>query len=201
MANKHLSVASEMNDDEAEKRQRRDAWAARQRPNSRAAARHGKRMALGEALEAANRLGLEKGLLNRNILDDTAAIWGEVLDRITQLFRYVQGEVNALEQDEFWVRKVDAQGNVLVEPNRWVQLERDLQDQLVEILGKVDGLDIEERRVTIEEAKAALVARFMDAVLDKLELTKEQQGLIGAAVEDALPIIEGTATVMEASRG
>lgn len=117
----------------------------------------------------------------------------DLRNRAYALWRYAAAEVDALPEDEFWVRKVDAQFNVVVEPNKWVQYEAACRAELEDLGVKLIGLGLEERRVRIEEAEAEVVTKFLDAVLDGLNLTEAQQQALPVAIDRALPVIEGRA--------
>jgi hypothetical protein len=135
---------------------------------------------------------MEHGLESRTFWR-TEDIWQEILNRTMLMYRYVQAQVDALAEDEFWVQKIDAQGNRLVEPHKWIQYERVLMEDLREVVAKMDGLDLEARRVAVEEAEAALIAKFMDSILEDLKLTKAQKERLDDAIDRALPIITGQA--------
>jgi len=99
----------------------------------------------------------------------------ECLERATGNMRYAASEVDKLGPDEFWVEKFDAQGNRLVEPNKWYQLEAECRAEVEKLAGMMAGLGIAERMVQVEEAKAALlVAAIRDAA--------REAGLNGAQV-------------------
>jgi hypothetical protein len=117
----------------------------------------------------------------------------EVRRRAYALWRYAAYEVDQLHPDDFWVQKFDAQGNILVEPHKWIQYEEACRAELEELGLKLIGLGLEERRVRIEEAEAQVVTQFLDMVLDRLNLTEKQQQALPEAIDTALPILEGHA--------
>lgn len=95
--------------------------------------------------------------------------------------------------DEFWVRKVDGHGNVLVEPHKWFQLERALRDEAVRLAARMVDLGLAERMVALEEAKAVMVAQAVRtaaeaAGLSPVQITKLgeelRKGLESGAVQD-----------------
>jgi hypothetical protein len=100
--------------------------------------------------------------------------------------RYAASEVDKLSPDEFWVQKVDAQGNTLVEPNKWYQLEERCREEVGKLAGLMSQLGIAERQVQVEEARAMLVvAAIRDAARDA-GLTQAQTRALGSALRTRL---------------
>lgn len=115
----------------------------------------------------------------------------DLRNRTYALWRYAAAEVDRLHPDDFWVQKYDAQGNVLVEPHRWIQYEQAARLELEELGIKLIGLDLEERRVRLEEAHTEVVVRWFDSVLNRLNLSEAQLDALPAALLAAAPILEG----------
>lgn len=115
----------------------------------------------------------------------------EVLGRAVAHMRIAATEVDRLKPTDLWAYKFDAQGNRLVEPSKWLRAETVARKEVLEIASRMAQLDIDGRRVAVEEAEALFITRFLDAVLDQLNLTDEQRGLLGPALDNAMPLIEG----------
>jgi hypothetical protein len=118
----------------------------------------------------------------------TADVLQEVLDRAVGGMRYAASEVDKLSPDEFWVHKVDAQGNTLAEPNKWYQLEVAARAEVERIAGLMSQLGIAERLVQVEEAKATLIIAAIrdaarDAGLDNTSIRKLGSALRGKLAE------------------
>lgn len=118
--------------------------------------------AYGELMLVASEQGVK-----RRSGQSAADVLQECLDRAVGGMRYAASEVDKLQPEEFWVRKFDAQGNALVEPNKWYQLELTCREEVERLADIMSKLGIEERRVQVEEAKAALmVAAVREAARD-----------------------------------
>jgi hypothetical protein len=129
----------------------------------------------------------------------TEVMMEELRQRIYALWRYAAKQADALHPDDFWVQKIDAQGNILVEPHKWIQYESMCRAELEEMGLKLIGLGLEERRVRIEEAEAMVVISFLDQILDRLNLTEAQRNALPEAIDEALPILEGQVVEEERS--
>jgi hypothetical protein len=126
-------------------------------------------------------------------IGDVADVLDECLRRAVGDMRFAAGYVDDLPIDDFWVKKVDAHGNILVEPHPWVQLEKLSREEVVEIATRMAGLDIDERRVALQEAQAALLQRALRVAMEAVGLTPEQQKLLGPALRNARAVLEGAA--------
>lgn len=118
----------------------------------------------------------------------------ECLRRAVGDMRFAGAHVDALAAEDFWVDRIDAQGNRLVEPHPWIQLEKATRTEVVDIAARLAGLDLDERRVAIAEAQAALLQRALTYALNQIGLTKDQRAKLGPALREARGILEGTAT-------
>lgn len=118
----------------------------------------------------------------------------ECLRRAVGDMRFAGSHVDHLPVEEFWVDRIDAQGNRLVEPHPWIQLEHAVRTEVVDIAARLSGLDLDERRVAIAEAQAALLQRALQVALEKVGLTPDQRKMLGPALREARDILEGTAT-------
>jgi hypothetical protein len=110
----------------------------------------------------------------------------EVLDRCVANWRWACDQLDNLEPEEFWVVKVDAQGNILTEPCKWYRLERSASEEVERVAGLVASLGISERLVQVEEAKAVLLVKAVrDAALDA-GLDDGQVKALGSALRERL---------------
>jgi hypothetical protein len=174
-----ISAPTEQNNSKREKERRR------REPNRRTVKRRNKRL-FGELadLRAAAPIKEPPPRSMEQMLDD-------LRNRAYALWRFAAAEVDRLHPDDFWVQKWDAHGNVLVEPHRWVQFEHAARVELEELGIKLIGLDLEERRVRLEEAHTEVVVRWFDSVLGRLNLSEAQLDALPAALLAAAPILEG----------
>jgi hypothetical protein len=117
----------------------------------------------------------------------------ECLERATGGLRFAAAEVDKLKGDDFWVQKVDAQGNVLVEPNKWYQLEQACRAEVEELATKMLSLDIDSRLAAVEEARAMLMFRAVVEAAKKVGLDPATVRALGSALRGELEAIEGTA--------
>lgn len=142
----------------------------------------------GEAMKLAAVDGMQRptGVTVTDVLQ-------ECLERATGGLRFAAAEVDKLKGDEFWVRKVDAQGNVLVEPNKWYQLEQACRAEVEDLATKMLGLDIDSRLAAVEEARALLMFRAVAEAAKKVGLSPVQIRELGGALRGELEAIEGVA--------
>lgn len=142
----------------------------------------------GEAMQLAAADGLKRptGVTVTDVLQ-------ECLERATGALRFAAAEVDKLDGDEFWVRKVDAQGNTLVEPNKWYQLEQACRVEVEELATKMLGLDIDSRLAAVEEARAMLMFRAVAEAAKKVGMTPVQIRELGGALRSELETIEQAA--------
>jgi hypothetical protein len=103
---------------------------------------------------------------------------------IAMLFAARQADERQLEQ--FWVQKVDAWGNVLVEPNKWFQLERQLREEATRLAARMVDLGLAERLVAMEEAKAVMVAQAVRTAAEAAGLSPTQITRLGEEIRKGL---------------
>lgn len=155
-------------------------------PNQRTRKRRNARSrAYGELIQIAAAKGVtaQAGQSSADMLQ-------EVLDRAVSGMRYAASETDKLTPEEFWVSKIDAQGNVLVEPNKWYQLEVQCRAEVERLAGLMSQLGIAERAVRVEEARATLVvAAIRDAARDA-GLSQKQMRALGAGLRERLAASE-----------
>lgn len=122
-----------------------------------------------------------------------------VLDRAMDLWRIALKQADKLTLDEFWVTKVDAQGNRIAEPNKWLQYDAALRSEIFEMAARMQGLNIDERRARVQEAQMELLGRALQQAAANAGLTEEQQRNLGAALRKELEAAVGTPTPSENS--
>jgi hypothetical protein len=103
---------------------------------------------------------------------------------VAMLWAGQQSEAVPVEQ--FWVEKLDAQGNVLVQPNKWFQLERSLRDEAVKLAARMVELGLAERQVAVEEAKAVMVAQAVRTAAEAAGIPPEQIVRLGEELRKGL---------------
>lgn len=110
----------------------------------------------------------------------------ELLDRCTGNWRWAAGQLDLVPPGQFWVQKIDAQGNVLVEPCKWYQLERAAASEVERLAGMVVQLGIDERLVKVEEAKAVLLISAVRDAAREAGIPANQVRALGSALRDKL---------------
>lgn len=110
----------------------------------------------------------------------------ECLERAVGGMRYAASEVDKLSPEEFWVERIDAQGNRLVEPNKWYQLEQDARAEVERLAGMMAQLGIAERQVRVEEAKAALIVAAIRDAAREAGLSGAQMRALGSGLRKRL---------------
>lgn len=140
---------------------------------------------LGEALEIASTydIAISKG----NAVVDVLQM---VLDRLMDKWRWVCKKVDSLDENEWLVQRVDAEGNRLVEPNVWLQYEMTLRAELMDLGIRMGHLGVDERKVRVEEAKIELLGRAVLAAAHAIGLDISTQKQLGAALRDELIKLE-----------
>lgn len=71
-------------------------------------------------------------------------------------------------------------------PNVWLDLYMRERKHLVDVTKAAISAGIEERRVKLAEAQGSLIAGVIRRILDRLDLTKKQQGLVPVIVPEEL---------------
>lgn len=124
----------------------------------------------------------------------THALWQFAASQADQLDATLpDGKPGAIWQIQF-----DAQGNPLRVPNKWIEYERALREELWEQSTDLTSLDIDERRVRIEEAQMEILGRALTQAAKDTGLDQATQKLLGSNLRKHLaelspPPIEGTA--------
>lgn len=110
----------------------------------------------------------------------------ELLDRSTGNWRWAAGQLDLVSAADFWVQKIDAQGNVLVEPNKWYQLERAAASEVERLAGMMAQLGIDERLVKVEEARAVLLISAVREAAREAGISANQVRALGSALRSRL---------------
>lgn len=176
------------------KREARRAWSDRQKKIKRNVRLKNKRL-LGELADMRARVAPHETppRSTEQMLDD-------LRHRAYAMWRFAAAEVDRLHPDDFWAKRYDAQGNIIVEPHRWIQYEAACRAELEELGIKLIGLGLEERRVRLEEAQHDVVLHWFDGILGALNLTETQLDALPGALDAAAPILEGRAHELKPAR-
>lgn len=128
--------------------------------------------------------------LTRRAGQSSAEILQEVLDRAVGGMRYAASEVDKLAPEEFWVSKIDAQGNVLHEPHKWYQLEVQCRAEVERLAGLMSQLGIAERQVQVEEARAVLIIGAIREAAREAGIEPGKVKVMGQKLRDKLTLAE-----------
>lgn len=113
-----------------------------------------------------------------------------ILERLFGHWAYASQMVNQLGPEAIWYQ--DSWGAWHL--NKWYNLERSLSKDLERVCTVMEQLGLTARFAAVEEEKALMVGKYMASVLEKLELTPAQRKALRPAMDEALPLLEGTAT-------
>lgn len=116
----------------------------------------------------------------------TADLLSFALRRVHATMLWAGRQADDVPLDQFWVDKWDAQGNRLVEPNKWFQLERAMRDEAVKLAARMQELGLAERAVALEEAKAVMVAQAVRAAAEAAGFDEEQVQRLGVELRKSL---------------
>lgn len=158
--------------------------APRKRNKRRVTRSNRNKVAFREAMLTANAAGMQRPETN-----SVPDLLGEVLARAVGGMRYAASEVDKVPVEDFWVEKYDAHGNKLVEPNKWYQLELACRGEVAELADLYARLDLDRRRVELEEAEAALWAGVIREAARRAGLKPAQQRQLLRALDE---VIEGS---------
>lgn len=122
-----------------------------------------------------------------------AELWDELLGHAVAFMRFAHEQATGLERDQFWVYKVDAQGNMLIEPHAWIQYAQATRAEVMEIKARMEQLGIDAKRLELNEATAEAFVNFFNTVVEQLKLTGEQRKTLIAAMRSykEAGVIEG----------
>lgn len=121
--------------------------------------------------------------------------------------RYCDEQIRRLSEDELFERpqktmyaEMPSGGWEMVEErrdaetiSRWQLLRRDAMDRMTRYAKMALDVGLEERNQRIRESQADVIAKFFEAVMGEIELTPDQQRMVGPALRRHLEIVETTA--------
>lgn len=125
------------------------------------------------------------------LIPDPAERLKEIMADLTSQWYHAVAQRDAVPMEDFWVRKYDAQGNLLVEPHPWYQEAERIGLRLEAVCQNAIKNGLAERMAAIEEFKAAMFIASLRQVLDRLQLTPEQRALVGPALHEARETLLG----------
>jgi hypothetical protein len=115
----------------------------------------------------------------------------EVLNRTIDIWRWAATQADKVPEAEFWVEGFDSDENKITEPNKWFQLEAAARDEAFTMLSTMTSLDIDDRRVKVEEFQLEVLGRALRAAARDAGLSQEQQTALGIELRRHIAIIEG----------
>jgi hypothetical protein len=157
------------------------------------AARKVRKRSLQQAIELAKDAELNLNRPRRPV--STTEIMDELTLRVHDLWLWVQNHTNEINEPDFWIKGRDYNGNIYVEPEKWFQLERSLREELFEMTRQMTALDIDERRIRVEELQLSVLGRALQAALRDANVDAQTQKVIGARLRQHIAAIEGSITV------
>lgn len=78
-------------------------------------------------------------------------------------------------------------------PNEFVRLEQDMRKEVAGLAARMVDLEIADRSVAIQEAKAILLVQAIQAAARKAGISRDKVKLLGPALREELAVIEGNA--------
>lgn len=78
------------------------------------------------------------------------------------------------------------------QPNVWWSLLRQAEDQLSDYASKALRAGVAERQIRLAESTGAAIAGVVNVILDRLQLTATQRGLVPTVVPEAFRMLKGT---------
>lgn len=112
----------------------------------------------------------------------------ECLDGAVSMLRWAGVKAAKVPDDKVMV--MTAFGPI---PNQYVRLEQDMRKEVAGLAARMVDLDIADRSVRLQEAKAMLIVQAIQAAARKAGIPRDQIKLLGPALRDELLTIEGTA--------
>jgi hypothetical protein len=105
-----------------------------------------------------------------------------LLNRAMSALTAIAVQADDVPFDEYWAYKVDAQGNILAEPNKWAKMEMALRDEVRQISTDMERLGIAKRLAAVEESKAAWVLAAIRSAATDAGLSNDQVRLLGEGI-------------------
>lgn len=116
----------------------------------------------------------------------TTEILEYAMRRVHAVMVWAGQESDMVSKDRFWVKYLDSQGNIRVEPNKWFKLEQAMRNEAVKLAAKMVELGLAERAVALEEAKAVMVAQAVRAAAEAAGLAPIQVERLGEELRKGL---------------
>lgn len=116
----------------------------------------------------------------------TAELLAWALRRVHATMLWAGQQADAVSVDKFWVRYVDSNDNIRVEPNKWFQLERSMREEAVKLAARMVDLGLAERAIAVEEAKAVMVAQAVRNAAEAAGLSPVQITRLGEELRKGL---------------
>lgn len=123
--------------------------------------------------------------VDAKLMPDPAQRLKEIMADLTAQWYHAVAQRDAVPLSDYWVNKLDAQGNVLVEPHPWVQEADRIGARLEAVCQNAIKNGLAERMAAIEEFKAAVFISTLQGVLSDLQLSPEQVAKVGPALRKA----------------
>lgn len=102
--------------------------------------------------------------------------------------QYVTEQVAELEGGDVFEELKNSDGDVIsIGINRWIRLQRQLQNDVAKHAAAAAGMQIGERQQSLREVQTMMFGAMLEAVLGELKLTPAQKKRVGPAIRAALP--------------
>lgn len=108
------------------------------------------------------------------------------LDRAVHHWRMAAAEVDKLPFEEFWEANWGPNGAVSIEAHKWYRLETECRLEIEKLAGMMAQLGLDERRVQVQEAQAAVMISAIRDAAYRSGLTAQQVKSLGASLRDVL---------------
>lgn len=112
----------------------------------------------------------------------------ECLDRAYAYMLFYANEAAKLPESEIW--RDTLSGKI---PHETIRAERDARAEVAYLAGRALDIGIEEKKVQLAEAAAAMIANLVESVMDEVGLTADQRKRVGPAIRHQLSDIDGEA--------
>lgn len=99
------------------------------------------------------------------------ALWMQAASKVDAL----DPEATPGEPNSLWFKYYDEHGNTRFEPSKWLQLETNLRQELFDAGIRLGHLDIDARRVLVEEAQLTLLQDALATAAARLGLSEAQR--------------------------
>lgn len=107
---------------------------------------------------------------------------------------YATAKVAQLTDEQTFKRYRNEMGQLSAEvPNKWIRLQRSLQQDLAKYSKMAIDAGILERQTRLAESQAGMVVTLIENVMSELGLTNAQRKRLGPAIRKNMDTIEGEA--------